>query len=314
MITKPSPCLLYCLLLLGLTGHPAEACAIPVAHFALEHWQPDSYRLRLVHAGDLPDSLAGRHRSANLVIDLQLDPTATTTRMELRRRRQANDAPPLWTATIDDDLDSSLDALTDSPLRRQVARELLDRRTAVWVLIDGRDRRANEAAAERLQRSLTHLERTVPFPDPQLWGIDPTGLPRHPSFIVLRVSPDDPAEQVFIQMLLAIEPDLHDFPDQAKAIPIFGRGRALHALVGAGINAATIRESVEFLAGPCSCIVKEANPGVDLLFTVDWERQVTRLTREDIIPAPTSLGSFLDRADQASQQLDDDADAGETAP
>lgn len=313
-------CLLSCLCLLGLTPDRAVACAIPVAHFALEHWQPDDYRLRLVHAGPAPAALeaaTGRRRSANVVIQLHHDPAATAPRLELRRQRQSDATPPLWAADIGDgNLDTVLAATLDSPLRREVARELLERRTAVWILIEGDDRRANNAAADTLHRVLTELERSVQLPDPQLWGLDPDNLPRHPSFSVLRLSPDDPIERVFLHLLLAIEPDLHDFPDQPKAIPIFGRGRALHALVGAGINATTIRDSVAFLSGPCSCIVKDANPGVDLLFDVDWDSHVIRLTREDIIPAPTGLGTFLDRAESASRQLadDDDDDAGVSPP
>ncbi len=52
---------------------------------------------------------------------------------------------------------------------------------------------------------------------------------------------------------------------------MFGRGRLLYALVGEGINADNISEACQFMAGPCSCVVKDYNPGTDLLMTVDWE-------------------------------------------
>jgi hypothetical protein len=55
------------------------------------------------------------------------------------------------------------------------------------------------------------------------------------------------------------------------AFAVFGRGRALFPLIGAGITAENIRdEHARFLIGPCTCKVKEQNPGVDLLFAADW--------------------------------------------
>ena len=53
--------------------------------------------------------------------------------------------------------------------------------------------------------------------------------------------------------------------------PIFGRCRALLPLVGPGISAENIRSSAAFLAGACSCQVKELNPGFDLLITANWK-------------------------------------------
>ncbi len=58
------------------------------------------------------------------------------------------------------------------------------------------------------------------------------------------------------------------------AIPIFGRGRALYAFLGAGLTTANIDQAARFLIGKCSCQVKELNPGVELLFAADWEALV----------------------------------------
>jgi hypothetical protein len=52
--------------------------------------------------------------------------------------------------------------------------------------------------------------------------------------------------------------------------PVFGQGRVLYALVGAGINEMTIAETCGFLVGACSCQVKALNPGTDLLIWADW--------------------------------------------
>jgi len=63
------------------------------------------------------------------------------------------------------------------------------------------------------------------------------------------------------------------------AFPLFGRGRALCALVGKDINADNALEISEFLVGQCSCLVKADSPGADMLFRADWE------TAADVGPA-----------------------------
>jgi hypothetical protein len=58
------------------------------------------------------------------------------------------------------------------------------------------------------------------------------------------------------------------------AFPIFGRGRALYALVGNGVAPQLVGEACQFLTGACQCTVKAENPGVDLLMQVDWDNLV----------------------------------------
>jgi hypothetical protein len=78
--------------------------------------------------------------------------------------------------------------------------------------------------------------------------------------------------------------------------PLFGRGRAMPALVGAGITPENIKDAAAFLAGPCSCEVKRDNPGVDLLLTADWERAAPmepvppfRVVPGTRVPIPSSV-------------------------
>jgi hypothetical protein len=83
------------------------------------------------------------------------------------------------------------------------------------------------------------------------------------------MSRGDAAEGRFIPMLLGGRP-LTDIKGPAL-FPIFGRGRLLTALPEERITKEEISDIASFLIGPCSCVVKEQNPGVDLFFTVDWE-------------------------------------------
>jgi len=92
-------------------------------------------------------------------------------------------------------------------------------------------------------------------------------------FSAVRLSRDDVQESAFRDMLLHVEHDLLDEPylDQPMAFPMFGRGRALYALVGDGVAPDLIREACEFLTGACQCTVKAENPGVDILMKIDWD-------------------------------------------
>ena len=87
---------------------------------------------------------------------------------------------------------------------------------------------------------------------------------------MLRVPRDDPPSSALVAMLIGSEPDLAERTDP-MVFPVFGRGRALLPLIGAGITAKNIHDSAAFLVGPCSCEVKEQNPGFDLLLAADWD-------------------------------------------
>ncbi len=56
-------------------------------------------------------------------------------------------------------------------------------------------------------------------------------------------------------------------------VPVFGRGRALEVIPAADLTGSLIEDLTLYLSGPCSCQVKERNPGFDLLMATDWERE-----------------------------------------
>jgi hypothetical protein len=89
-------------------------------------------------------------------------------------------------------------------------------------------------------------------------------------------------------MLMNSEADLAEL-NEPLVFPVFGRGRSLLPLVGAGITPENIRGSARFLAGACSCQVKEQNPGFDLLVAANWN---------ELIPwakSPVSTGDRLSK-------------------
>ncbi len=219
----------------------------------------------------------------------------------------------------------NVDRLVDSPVRREIARRILKGETGVWVFIDGGNKEQDDAAFKFLSGQLVvaGLELKLPDIDQQdiddgLVTIDPDDL--QVAFSAVRVSRADPAETLLVEMLLGSEgggPESLRSPQyagQPLAFPIFGRGRVLYGLVGKGINVEMIDEACQELVGPCTCEIKEQNPGVDLVMSVDWDRLVeSHIEIDKQLPPLTSPASFASPATDESQNLAAAAPQVETA-
>jgi hypothetical protein len=164
-----------------------------------------------------------------------------------------------------------LDSLLDSPIRREIARRLVAGQSAVWVLLDSTNQQASDAAYQLVSGELPRLEKTLKLPElaQQDQPLVANGPELKIGFSLLRLKRDDPQEEPLVQMLLSTEPDLKTL-DEPMVFPVFGRGRAHWALVGAGISQDNVADLAAFLVGECSCEVKEQNPGADLLMTAAW--------------------------------------------
>lgn len=288
-------------LVLALAGFSVFACSVPVFRYALERWKPDSYGVVVFHRGEMSNDQkalvtsidANAMRDGEFVntsvhladLDTEIDPSI----LDLWKSQKTDELPwmvvltprssaatgTVWSSKLNEE---SVGKLVDSPVRREIARKLLTGTTSVWVLLEIGDSKKDDAAEKRLKSRLSYLEKELKIQelDPQdiadgLVSVEPDTL--RVSFSTIRLSRTDPAEDVFVRMLLESEDDLRDF-DEPIVFPIFGQGRSLYALIGDGINDETIDETAVFLVGPCSCQVKEQNPGMDLVFSVDWENLV----------------------------------------
>jgi len=148
----------------------------------------------------------------------------------------------------------------------------------VWVLLESGDKALDQAARRTLQQQLDLDALWLELPTPEEMEIKPEILDQvkvklRVEFSVISVRRDDAREKFLIDCLLNSETDLRDF-DAPVAFPVFGRGLVLYALVGKGIAPDTIRAASSFICGPCSCQVKEQNPGFDLLLNHDWNSAV----------------------------------------
>lgn len=283
-------------LLLLAPAAEERTCNIPVFRYALEHWPAGAYDVVAVHRGPLTDAQSAalnvlRTTGANLEVDrIDLGQPVPAKRRALLDKLKL-EAPCLvalypggesaaWKGPLSAEAAARL---VESPARREVAQLLLEGRSGVWVLLESGEKRRDDAAAALLAAELKRLEESLKLPPPH--ADDPplrSDLPVKIGFSVLRVSRSDPAESAFVSALLNSETGLQG----PVAFPIFGRGRALWAMAGEGLNATTIAESAAFLAGACSCEAKEYNPGFDLLFTADWEAGFSPELQTAKVPIP----------------------------
>ncbi len=298
---------------------------MPVFRYALERWSPASYEAVVFHRGSLSatqQSLVSRLSAeatsdgppANIVVQtIDVTSNLLPAAQELWRSHQTNPLPclallypkgapaqgELWAGPL---TEAAVSRLLDSRARRRIAQRLLQGECAVWLLLESGDKSQDDAAARLIQARIEHLQKTLRISKLEAEDVAnrlisvPEGELKV-AFSLLRIRRDDPAEEVLVRMLLGSEEDLAG-QKQPIAFLIFGRGRALFGLTGKGINEEMIDEACSFLVGPCSCVVKEENPGLDLLMALDWDSQIApravssqeppELTGLTANPAPTS--------------------------
>lgn len=269
----------------------AQACNVPVFRFALERWRADAYRVTVFHEGPLQaeekmalTALEEQQEKSLANVTVRTVDVAEAEQADQELLKQIADPKfPLLTVQYPAALQieqviwsqpfnsTAAKQLLDSPLRKDVLNRLIEGETAVWLLLESGDEEQDNAAATLLDEQLKKLAKELQLPeltdlpDDELVAKTPLKL----SFSMIRVKRTD-AETPLVKMLLHCESDLPERKDP-MIFPVFGRGRALLPLIGAGITADNIRNSASFLVGACSCEVKELNPGFDLLLSADWD-------------------------------------------
>jgi hypothetical protein len=190
--------------------------------------------------------------------------------------------------------------IVNSPSRSRLAQTLLKGEVAVWILIRSGHDQKDCRALESLKTHLDRASATLKIPD---IGADLNGNPVEVTdyktypvrFGLMEIARDDPEEDLLVSALLKSEPDLGRY-DEPMAFPVFGRGRALYALVGDGIQEKNIREACESMLAWCSCEIKAQNPGTDLLIAADWSRPFGgRMVKDPELPLTGVSGFLQDR-------------------
>ncbi len=301
-----------------------RSCEVPVFRYALERWPVEIYEMTVYHRGLLSreqskvvealkrHSQAFLNHSNFIVRDIDLDVQPELAPQAFQLSLGNSDLPYLmvhypgnmkrkriiWSGPL-----SGIAArgITDSPVRRKIAGRILGGETAVWVLLESGDREKDDAAESVIKETLAMMEKKLELPE-AVTGVAPQGAPDlRIDFSLVRLSRSDPEEKFLVRMLTRSEIDLEQYKSWPMAFPIYGRGRVLYALVGQGITEDNISEACAFLAGPCSCEIKDLNPGMDLLTLVDWEEGIGGSWVDAVgLPPLTGLASIV-KSSQAEE-------------
>jgi len=326
----------------------AEACQVPVFRYALERWRPDPYQLVIVHDGNLTveqkfnlvqleESLVGPNGPVvNLrfeAIDLAKEKDQLERWQKMHMEMNASvtmhlfypfegfekTALPLWGGAF---TKKNIEAVLDSPARRELVKRILAGNSAVWVFLESGNKEEDDMLFKELEKHARLAEKEISIPkgviqksaldNPDLLlgpedeeNILESSVPLKIAFSIYRLSPKDPEEAVLRAMLLNLENDLlnEEFDNQPMHFPVFGKGRVLPPLVGAGINKENVLGDCSYLCGPCSCQVKNQNPGMDLLVKADWWTALegSSVIVEKELPPLTGVDELI-----AAKEPDDD--------
>jgi len=296
-------CALTGLLLVG----GAWACDTPVYLYTLQHWERDPYRVCYFHqdAEDASDAAVNGYLHkvstaanghANLILDkVNVSRLAAREPTSLERRLwaqyQSRKLPfyvvltPRGQELFVGRLDlAAARALVSSPQRMEMAAELCRGKGGVLLLLEGPNTAENAAAAGLVRKAAAAAKE------------------RQQEVATVTVARNDGQEAWLVRQLLRVEDDL-DGLESPMVFGVFGRGHVLEPYVGRGITQENITELVEFLSGPCSCGVKMAGLGVDLLSSLDWEAKVAALPQAGDGPVRWTLFDLdEDSAGAASAQ------------
>ena len=295
------------------------ACKVPVFRYALERWNPDRFQVLVLANGQLPpDKLAvltpltaksdAFRRAEVKIIDVTQSKDPVARELWTKHKNGSdpvvvtlypltNSIPPHQAAHTAPLNEQTISGLLTSPARVEIVRELSSGKSAVWVLVESGDAAKDEAARLALTTQLTKDAAWMQLPTAEELEVDAkvlieTKIKLRIEFAVVSVRRDDPQEKFLVDCLLNSEEDLREF-NEPIAFPVFGRGRVLYAIVGKGIGPETIRTASTFVAGPCSCQVKNQNPGFDLLLDCDWDAAVGDVLISQPIPGVDTKPALL---------------------
>lgn len=293
--------LLSIVLLLPAT---AGACAVPVHRYLLVRWERELYQAYYFYRGEqgmadrqvnefLENVASSFESHVNLSfrsvdVDGLADNPLLGRELEIWNEHKLDKLPfhlvlsPIGNSLFRGRLDlATASAMIESPARTQLARQLCTGKGGVLLLLTGDDKKENETAEKDVRWVLGRAKKEH--------GLD-VGF--------LRVSRKNPREKWLIRSLLdsgGIPPD----DMQCVVFGICGRGRVLAGCIGEGINRRNIIECVYLMNGDCSCDLRFAGPGMDLLTDWDWEGAIADLPLMTEEPLRSVLLGF-DDSDEGS--------------
>jgi len=256
---------------LALAG-PVLACDTPVYEYALLHWPQDDTVVYYLHRGAEGSTDAEVNALLGRVAADQ-EGHANVTFVRVDGRRAEGQTP---------DARRALELAGDEPLPRHVVvspkgRVLLSGRMTVADVRDLLQSPKTATLADILARGaqgtlvlLTDddAERNGGARDAVRAAIQ-TAKAAGRRVGMLELSRQDWRERWLVRQLLAVEADLTELGGP-MVFGVYGRGHATEAYVGRGINAANLANLIGFMNGLCTCDIRAAGLGVDLVTNRDW--------------------------------------------
>jgi len=263
-------CLAFALL---LGNGAAVGCDIPVYEYTLNYWQRDPYRVYYLHEGVIPPANAavnkalqkaslsgGGHANLELMsVDVGGLPNVLDERLKAVLSLAGPKRPPYYAIVpprrpplyIGGLGARQARDLVQSPAAKRVADLLCHGKQGVLIVLPGPEEGANQRALQVATGAVdaaSHKEQ-----DLGLVSLDRASR----------------ADQWLVRQLLSVESDLPELK-QPMVFGVFGRAHVTEPYVGKGITGENLGELIEFMNGPCTCQIKEANLGMDLLTNADW--------------------------------------------
>lgn len=318
MFNKSLAVVVIVLVVVAALSPPALACNTPVYRYAMYNWQTAPYIIFYFFEGEMAEKDKAVHEriaklseewppQANVriepidVADEEKMKTLPEFVIEAWKQHEDGKTPayvvfsPFRAHIYSGSLDAgSVEKLVDSPARQKLGELLEQGNAAVMILLTCPNEEQNKKADEALA-ALCKMADAGEIPvelqlppmglpgqtEGEEGGADDAPNPNKLGIAVLKVDRNDPAEDFFVRMLMAIEDDLKEYADQPMIFAGYGRGRAMEPYIGKGITSENLVDVVAFLAGACSCLVKEQNPGADLLVKWNWEATADKMAEND---------------------------------
>lgn len=285
------------------------ACTTPVFQYAMQMWEQDYYNGLLIYDGTLTAEeekiLKSLQEAINQNIALNLSLQKIDIASEKRTLKkllgknipeqlpalvlwypwQMGYAPPFWSGSLSEQV---VKQIIQSPKRTEIGNHLLRGVPIVWFVVKSGDEQKDQDAIKSLEEELSLVKAEI---------LADSTFNQHFEYIkdrsnlfpiVVLSDIDAPEERVLRSMISKYYPGLEEI-NEPVVFPVFGRGRVLAALVGEEIEEYNIQEVIAFLLNPCSCEVKMANPGYDLLISSDWNTLVSRMDQAPLRPRMSGI-------------------------
>jgi hypothetical protein len=300
--------LLILLLIIVLPFKRNKACTTPVFLYAMQMWQQDAYQGLVIYRNALTaeeEKILYTFQgsiSDSMLLNLSIQKMEISSDRKALKRILGREIPkelpafvlwhggrmgldpPFWESTLKE---AAMAGITDSPVRSEIANHLVRGVPIVWVFVrsgnDDRDNRAAVILKDQMDEAKAEILQDPVFQPHFRHIIDKKNL-----FPIVEVSRGSDREQVLLPMLLAYYPGLKEL-DEPLLFPVFGRGRAVGVLKGDEIEALNLEDVIAFLLNPCSCQIKVANPGFDLMLKGDWYTLLARYEEAPVRPVMASV-------------------------